>query len=143
MSEEKVSSPLEAEIAELSKRIEEKRRQINEANGLIEEKDLVKSAIAEMSAEVAPGAASVPAADVKEVPKESVPTKTISGQKTYLASLPSEIKTRVDELIAEVYSHGLRKTLAKVMMESPAVMDSFHDMVADVAQKEMKEKNLI
>lgn len=130
---------IEAEIAQLQQMIEVKRNQLESQSGIVEEKELVRSALKEMIGLGEPQAA--PASSVSNGQAISQTTSTISG--SYLDRLDEEGVATVNRYIEGIGQQGLVKTLNKVAAESPFVVDAVHDVLVDKLYEQLKAKNLI
>ncbi|HNZ55243.1 MAG TPA: hypothetical protein PKN73_00760 [Candidatus Paceibacterota bacterium] len=137
------SQAIEAEIAQLQKMIEVKRNQLEAQSGIVEEKELVRSAIQEMITESAEtdskAALSQPVVAAKT---KVVPTGNASGA-SYLDRLDDESAVKLNAYIAEIGQHGIVRTLNKVVAEEPFIIDAFHDVLVDKLYEELKTKGLI
>jgi len=130
---------LEQEIAELQKKIEEKRNLLEQQGGIIEEKELVSEAVREVastvsetrSEELSPVA---PAKAEKAKPDDA----------SYLDLLDEESVTMLNDLITKLPEIGLAKTVA--MAESyniPYLVDALHDVLVDRLYDELKSRGFV
>jgi uncharacterized coiled-coil protein SlyX len=137
------SQAIEAEIAQLQKMIEIKRNQLEAQSGIVEEKELVRSAIQEMITESAEtDSEATSSRPVIAAKTKAAPTGGASGA-SYLDRLDDESATKLNTYIAEIGQYGIVKTLNKVMTEEPFIIDALHDALIDRLYDELKAKGLI
>ncbi|MBI3632109.1 MAG: hypothetical protein HY225_01540 [Candidatus Vogelbacteria bacterium] len=147
MSEDISKSNIEAEIAELSQKIAEKRKILESGAHIVEERDLVKAAVAEKLSNV------VPQAQATQSTKATVTTnntqqitpivvKNDSG-KSYLDFLDPESRQKVERLVEDVFTKGMEKTFKELEFEEPFVIDAFHDVLTDKLRMELKKRGLL
>ncbi|OHB25088.1 MAG: hypothetical protein A2542_00120 [Parcubacteria group bacterium RIFOXYD2_FULL_52_8] len=139
---------VEAEIAQLAKQIEAKRRLLESEHGIVDEKDAVRHVVAEKFGEAVgqlSGAAAAAAAAGSPVsPAPTGPTvSTSKTATTYLDTLDDDTVAKINALIASVFEHGLEKTIKTVVEEDPFVLDAFHDALVDKLYDELKKHNVV
>lgn len=126
-----MENKIEAEIAELTKQIESKRRVLESKKGFIEEKDLVRQAVGEkISAAVptyTPRAASV----------------TTTNAKSYLDSADEDTANMVNELLQKVFSEGMALAMKQVKLNDPYIIDMFHDALTDKLYEKLKADGIV
>ena len=133
---------IEAEIADLSKRIQEKRKILEEQNGIIEEKDLVRSAVAE-------GISKSPiqqSASSSQTAQKISATVASSGKKadvSYLDTLDEESGAEVNRLIDVAFTKGIAVAFSEVSKDEPYIMDAFHDVLVDRLYEDLKSKGIV
>lgn len=132
--EEFSKNTIEQEIMDLSKKIEEKRRVLEEQNGIIEEKELVRSAVAEKVSQAAPQTIST---------VQPIQTQTKTTSKSYLDVIDEKSATEVNRLIEIVFSKGITAALKEVENEEPFIMDAFHDALIDKMYDELKSRGIV
>jgi len=148
MAEPTQRGAVEAEIAQLSRQIEEKRRLLEGQHGIVEEKELVRHVIAEKIGEAigqAPGSG-VPASDPQAAAPSpaSVPVaSTKSATPTYLDTLDDDTVQKINTLVAAVFEQGLAKTIKTVVEEDPFILDAFHDALVDKLYEELKKHKVV
>jgi hypothetical protein len=138
------SSNLEAEIADLSKQIEAKKRSLEQQNGILPEagKEMIAEVLAEHFVTQAPAAASIPTDST--IPATSVlAPRPIKPVQSYLDSLDPESVTAVNSYIAMVPAEGIKKTITRVLAESPFIIDAFHDALVTHLYDELKARGII
>ena len=151
MAEEFSKNNIEAEIAELSAKIAEKRRQLEAGNGIVEERsldpardrELVRSALGEKISSAVPQTA--PASTTVTAPL-SAPAATgtaVPAGKSYLDYLDEESRATVQALVDSVFAEGLEKTLKQLEMQEPFIIDAFHDVLTDKIYSELKNRGAI
>jgi hypothetical protein len=135
--EPKFEHNLESEIAELSREIEVKRRQLEAERGIVEERELVSAVVAEKIS-------SSPAAISTEQVSNTIPS-TVAGAKTddYLAALDDHTVTAVNTLISTIPTEGLNKVITKARQFDPLVLDAFHDALVTKLYAELQTRGLI
>ena len=137
------SQAIEAEIAQLQKMIEVKRNQLEAQSGIVEEKELVRSAIQEMITESAEtDSEATSSRPVIAAKTKAAPIGNASGA-SYLDRLDDESAVKLNAYIAEIGQHGIVRTLNKVVAEEPFIIDAFHDVLVDKLYEELKTKGLI
>lgn len=133
---------IESEIAELAKKIQEKRKILEEQNGIIEEKDLVRSAVAE-------GISRSPlsqASSTQTAQKITTTASQSSGKKadvSYLDTLDEESGAEVNRLIDVAFTKGIEAAFSEVSKDEPYIMDAFHDVLVDRLYEELKKKGVV
>ncbi|HEY4506424.1 MAG TPA: hypothetical protein VJJ24_03195 [Candidatus Paceibacterota bacterium] len=134
---------IEAEIAELSRQIDEKRRVLEESRGIsVEHKEALAEVVREhVFKDQAPKFTPAPQPN-PAVPPPSGGT-TASGQKSYLDDLSPESATEVNRLIELVPTKGLMAAIAEAKNSDPFVLDAFHDALVDKLYDELKSRGLI
>lgn len=123
---------IEAEIAELTKQIEAKRRVLESDNGIIEEKEFVRSAVAEKISEIIPQFNTPRTSSVKNDNKIS-----------YLDSADEETSETVNGLLEIVFSKGIEDAIKEAEKQEPYIMDAFHDALTDKMFEELKTRKII
>jgi hypothetical protein len=139
---------IEAEIAQLSKEIEDKRRQLESQRGITGEstgdKELVRAVMAEKIFPAQPSSA--PAATQTTAAQAIVPPppppKPAAGV-SYLDSLDANAVETVNMLINKAFSGGLTKAISKAQEETPYILDAFHDALTDKLYEELKSRKLV
>lgn len=136
------NASIEAEIAELSAKIEEKRRQLESGKGVIEERELVKSAIGEkLSNTVSSNTA--PVTSAATTTSQTTPITPPPTGKSYLDYLDDESRAIVEGLVESVFTNGLDKTLKNLESQEPFIIDAFHDVLTDKIYDELKKRGAI
>lgn len=119
---------LESEIAELSLKIEEKRRQLETENNMVSDKEVVKDITSEIVFSDDGG--------VVEKTKGTTPT-------SYLDSLDENTVSLVNDYINMVNQKGIRHTLKQLRQEDPFYLDVVHDALVDKLYEELKNRGLV
>jgi len=139
MSENFVANDLEAEIAELSRQIEDKKRTLEAENGIIHEKEVVSEAVAEHFYTPAPAAV----ASDNNNDGNSAPVKPKPATQDYLDTLPPETVESINLYVAMIPAKGIRQTVKKVQTEEPFLVDAFHDALVTRLYDELKSRGII
>ncbi|MCX6713415.1 MAG: hypothetical protein NTY66_04390 [Candidatus Vogelbacteria bacterium] len=140
---ENLNGGLEAEIAELSRQIEEKKRALEGTSGIVhEDKELVSEAVAEHFYSQAPVSGGTPVAvsDDSTVP---VVKKPVPVADDYLSTLPPETVEQLNGYISMIPASGIRPTIAKVQTESPFLLDAFHDALVTRLYDELVSRGIV
>lgn len=133
---------LELEIAELQKRIDEKKNVLEQQGGIVEEKELVAGAVKEMF--LAGQSAPVSAQPVIDVGATAHTTpQTADGKGSYLDHLDEQTAQLVTELIQKVPTEGIVKTVKEAELAGPYVVDAFHDALVDKLYDELKARGIV
>lgn len=134
---------IEAEIAELSQKIAEKRRQLEAGKGIIEEREIVKETVGEKISNTVPQAFSSSASNTGTGATTKASTSVVPSGKSYLDYLDEESRAVVEQLVESVFVNGLDKTLKDLQMQEPYIIDVFHDVLTDKIYSELKNRNLV
>jgi len=129
------SSALEAEIAALQQKIESKKNQLEVASGIIEEtggKELLDQAVRELFTSSHSTAESTPAPIVAS-PKSA----------SYLDRLDDETATTVGQLVEQMSTAGIAKTVATAEALGPFALDALHDLLVDRLYEELRSRGII
>jgi len=133
---------LELEIAELQKKIEEKKNQLEQQGGIVEERDLVASAVKEI---FLPGQAvpvsTQPVTDTGAVAHTTPTTSDRSG--SYLDHLDEQTAATVSELIQKVPTVGIAKVVTEAELAGPYIIDALHDALVDKLYDELKSRGIV
>lgn len=142
---------LEAEIAQLSKEIETKRKMLAEQKGIVEEgadKELVRDVLRERifagstSAQTDDGNDDDKADDIKKS-TSTVSRPTGKPAHDYLENLDSATIIRVNELVAELGKGGLEAAIRQAKKEPANVLDAFHDTLVNRLYDDLKQRGLV
>src|SRR5690349_6260004 len=124
---------IEAEIAQLTAAIQEKRAQLERERGSsVESNEALHTVVAEKINQQMPPA-----------PPVATQGKPTSSGKSYLDDLDPADVIKVNELIDLVPSLGISKVVAKAKEEIPFVLDAFHDALVDKLHDELRRQKLI
>ncbi|MBI5139908.1 MAG: hypothetical protein HZA94_00435 [Candidatus Vogelbacteria bacterium] len=142
MSEDFSKNSIEAEIAELSQKIVEKRKQLESKSGVVEERELPRSAIGEQlgQAVVSPPSTSVASSSQ---PKPGMVSFDPAGGKSYLDYLSDESREIVTSLVSIAFDKGINEAIKVAEAQEPFILDAFHDVLRDKVFQEMKTRGLI
>jgi len=149
MAENIVTNDLEAEIAELSRQIENKKRELETENGIVREGLISatgKEVVAETVAEHFYGnnsSATTSDNDNDNSPVNPSPVKPTVVGKDYLDTLPPETVEAVNTYVAMVPKDGIRKTITRVQTEQPFIIDAFHDALVTRLYDELKQRGIV
>lgn len=133
---------LELEIAQLQQKIEEKKNLLEQQGGIVEEKELVGSALREMfTGASAPSAASLPAASGAATSQTSAATddKGVS----YLDNVDDQTAETISSLIQKLPEVGIAKTVAEAEIGGPFLVDVLHDALVDKMYEELVQRGFI
>ncbi len=131
------SSSIEAEIAELSKTIEQKRKLLEESKGVFEDKEVLRQAVGEKISEHAAMAAGAYGAAQKT-------TKTTHATgSSYLDNLDEESIEQINHLLGLVFSKGINEAIKEASLMPPFIIDAFHDALVDKLYNELKERGIV
>lgn len=119
---------IEAEIAELSREIETKRRALEAATGIVDENRLVREAITER---------------VYEQPPVNTSPASIPPATSYLDALEPAAVTKVNDLIAMIPTKGFKQAIAAARREDPHILDAFHDALVDKLYGELRRLKVV
>lgn len=123
---------LEAEIAQLSAQINEKKAALERERGsAVEIGDAIHHVVSEKYTGVVTPAS------------PATPTATQSNATSYLDSLDPADAEKINAYIDLIPSQGLQKTINQVKDESAYLLDAFHDALVDKLKAELKKQNLI
>ena len=128
---------IEQEIAELSHAIEQKRTILERENKIVEEKELVRSAVREMI----PFQPPIAIPSKPQEPPSVEPSQKIATH--YLDNLDEESHGKVQSLISETFDKGIKKTVPKLQYEEPFIIDAYHDALVDKLYLELKNRGII
>ncbi len=122
MEQEKI---LEAEIAELSKAIEDKRSALAAERGALPpEREVVHQVVSDY---VGPKITSAPAQIADD----------------YLNTLDEVSTAKVNTLIATIGERGFKQAITAAKQESPFVLDAFHDALVSHLYEELKSRGVV
>ncbi len=134
---------LEAEIAELTRQIEEKKRVLEGQSGIErEDKELVAETVAEHFYPT-PANLTAPATDdgaPAAAPIVVVPQKLSDD---YLNNLPAEQVEMLNAYIVMIPKDGIKSTVNKVVAENPFILDAFHDVLVTRLYDELKTRGIV
>lgn len=131
------ANAIEAEIDQLSKEIEAKRRELETARGVSHESESDKEIVRASLAEKIHSPSSVPS----QVPVSSA--APASPVVSYLDDLDADTAEKVNMLIQEVFSKGLEAAIKDARREDPYVLDAFHDALVDRMYDELKARKAV
>lgn len=142
---EKIShiGDIEGEIAELSRQIEDKRRLLEEKQGVVnnvDEKELLREAIADSFSLAGDKTFEAPQPDE---PKDQVEKTELTPTGHYFDYLPEDSIAKVNQLISQVPKIGILGVIKKAHQETALVLDAFHDALVDKLYEEMKSRGLL
>ena len=146
MAENTTTGSIEAEIAQLSRQIEEKRRILESRHGIIEGKELVRHVVAEKIGEAMGQAVTAAAASDPQAatPTPATPTSSTSPTTpTYLDTLDDDAVLKINGLIQALFENGIEKTIKTVVEEDPFILDAFHDALVDRLYDELKKHKVV
>lgn len=135
---------LEAEIAELSRQIEVKRKQLESERGIVSDREVVHEALAEdfvtNEAVTTTEQVGLDLTQVKVTPQ--VAQAPTVGQ-SYLDILDDQSVAIINNLISLVPVEGIKKTIKQALTHPPFILDAFHDALVDKLYDELKTRGLV
>lgn len=135
MPEQFSKGNIEAEIAELSKQIEQKRNLLESQKGIIEEKELVRTAIGEKISSRPVASSPSPA---------SVSTSKFSVSATsYLDSVDESTEQEINRLLSIVFEKGMEEAIKEAEKGDAFIIDAFHDALVDKMYGELKARGIV
>lgn len=123
---------LELEIAELQKKIEQKRDLLEQQGGIVEEKELVSDVLKETFANTL-----VPA------PTQITPAKVDDRNGSYLDHLDDSSSEVINTLIQKVPTEGIAKVVDQAGLAGPFIIDALHDALVDMLYEELKSRGIV
>lgn len=130
---------LEQEIAELQRKIEEKRNLLEQQGGIIEEKEFVRESVKEILPQAQAQTEQTP-----ETVRPAVKVEAPTGEVSYLDHLDEESLGIVNSLIEELPTLGLAKVVTKAESYNiPYLVDALHDALVDKLYEELKSRGFV
>lgn len=143
MAEDLSRNNIEAEIAELSQKIADKRKMLESGAHIVEERDLVKAAVAEQINNTVPKATQTTTSTTTSTqPVVQAATNSNNG-KNYLDFLDPESRQIVEQLVEDVFTKGMEKTFKELEFQEPFIIDAFHDVLTDKLYMELKKRGIL
>lgn len=136
------NSSIEAEIAELSEKIANKRRELEASRGIVEEREVLKATLGEKISNTVPQAVFA-ALNTASTSTNASNTTVVPAGKSYLDFLDEESRIIVEQLVESVFVNGLEKTLKGLEMQEPYIIDVFHDVLTDKIYDELKKRGAL
>ncbi len=138
------SHNLEAEIAELSRQISVKRKQLESERGVVSDHEVISETITEnfVSNEQTTSTEQV-GVDLAATGVTPVVAKSVAGDQSYLDTLDDQSVAVVNNLIALVPIKGIKQAINQALTHSPFILDAFHDALVDKLYDELKSRGLI
>ncbi|MBI5147638.1 MAG: hypothetical protein HZA37_00580 [Parcubacteria group bacterium] len=127
MPENAFQNNLEAEIAQLSAEIAQKKEALEKTRGFVSEKEILRETVREKIFP-APSARMTPAAP---------PAGTAAS------SVSSDDRNKVGQLVNKALSDGLAAAIKEAREGSPYVLDAFHDALVDKLHEELVKRKII
>ena len=143
MAEDISRNNIEAEIAELSQKIAEKRSQLEASKGIISERELVKSALGERISNTVPKNTGTSSTSTVAVATSSGTATPPPAGKSYLDFIDEESRLEIEKLVSTVFEKGLDNTLKSLEYETPFIIDAFHDVLTDKLYGELKKRGIL
>lgn len=133
---------LELEIAQLQQKIEEKKNLLEQQGGIVEEKELVGSALREMfTGASAPSGVSQPAVSGGATSVTS--DQTVVRDTSYLDNIDNQTAETIGILIQKLPEIGIAKTVAEAELGGPFLVDVLHDALVDRMYDELVQRGFI
>lgn len=133
---------IEQEIAQLSKAIEEKRAVLEKENKIVEEKELVRTAVQETVAGLQLHTVPLPAHRPPPSAQPPAPQPKPTARH-YLDNLDEESVNKVQLLVNETFHKGIKKTVEEVQHEEAFIIDAYHDALVDKLYEELKARGIV
>lgn len=138
------TSVIEAEIQELSRQIEEKRKALEESRGMhVEHQEAISQVVLE---HLKPGGSTTTTTsdddeDTDDTKKQAKPAA--ATHQHYLDTAPPQVVREINELIELVPTKGVKEAIKQAQNREPFVMDGFHDALVDRLYTELKTRGYI
>ena len=138
------STSLEAEIAELSRQIEVKRKQLESERGIVSDREVVHETLVEdfISNETSTTNEQV-GLDLTQAKPVAQVTQTSAVGQSYLDTLDDQSVAVINNLISLVPVEGIKKTIKQALTHPPFILDAFHDALVDKLYDELKTRGLV
>lgn len=134
---------LELEIAQLQRKIEEKKNQLEQQGGIVEEKELVGSALREIFTGVsAPSGASLPMTS-SAVATAKAGTATNDKDISYLDNIDNQTAETISLIIQKLPETGIAKAVSEAELGGPFLVDVLHDALVDRLYDELVKRGFI
>ncbi len=136
---------LEAEIAELSRQIEEKRKALEESRGMsVEHQEAISEVVREkLTPGIVPTQSTSTDDDTDDDDKKKVAASTTPVHQHYLDAAPPQSVREINDLIELVPSKGVAFAIKEAKGREPFIMDGFHDALVDRLYTELKTRGYI
>lgn len=141
------SSAIEAEIKELSRQIEEKRRMLEESRGVpIRHEEAINEVVSEHLKIDGAVLGSTTTQATDDDAQNKATTSTASSATThqhYLDNAPPQVIREVNDLIELVPTKGVKAAIALAQQKDPFTLDAFHDALVDRLYHELKARGYL
>ena len=145
---ENSSLNLEQEIADIERRLAEKKTALSQAQGETakSEKEILHEVMSEKAQEVVPNYQPSAAQPAQAAPSQADENTTllqppISEPPSYLSD---ELKAKVQDLVNLAFNKGLAEAVKEVSkMNNAALLDAFHDVLVDQLYEALVERGKI
>ncbi|MEK7520824.1 MAG: hypothetical protein AAB560_01980 [Patescibacteria group bacterium] len=127
MPEGAFQNNLEAEIAQLSAEIEQKKAALEKERGFVSEREVLKETLRE---KIFPASASQM---ISTVPPTGAAAPVVQGNDGH----------KVNQLVNQALSDGLTAAIKEARESSPYILDAFHDALVDKLHEELVKRNII
>ena len=131
---------IETEIAELSQKISEKRKLLETEVGVIEEREVVRQALAEKITPSITSSTTTTTSSQTTTPAIGTHTKTTPS---YLDTLDEESVAEVQRLVGIVFDKGFDEAIKEAGKNEPFIIDAFHDALVDRLYDELKSRGIV
>ena len=133
---------IEQEIAQLSLAIEEKRTILEKENRIVEEKELVRTAVQETVAGLQLHTVPLPAHKPPPSAQPPAPQPKPTARH-YLDNLDEESVNKVQLLVNKTFDKGIKKTVGEIQHEEAFIIDAYHDALVDKLYEELKARGIV
>lgn len=140
------SSAIEAEIKELSRQIEEKRRILEENRGMpIRHEEAISEVVMDHLRPdgAVSGSTATQSTDDDDDDDTKKTTQSAVTHQHYLDNAPPQVVREINDLIELVPTKGVRAAIALAQEKDSFTMDAFHDALVDRLYHELKTRGYL
>ena len=126
---------LEAEIAELQKKIEEKKNILEGQSGIVEERAIVSEAVEELFIQ--------PVVSSSQKIADNNSSASTTKDNGYLEHLDPQTIESITSLIERIPQVGIAKVVSEASLGSPYLIDALHDALVDKLYEELLARGIV